>query len=61
MPDISMCLGVPGVGLCDRCYRKLATPEPRGQSYIDPHYGAGECEYFCDVDDEPSESAKQGE
>lgn len=47
MADISMCVGVPGVDLCDRCYRKRAVPNPRWQSYVAPEYN-GECENFIE-------------
>jgi hypothetical protein len=47
MPDISMCKG-DGCPLRDRCYRHIATPSERRQTYfaVSPHVGGLGCQYF---------------
>ena len=49
MPDIIMCQGA-GEQLCERCYRKTATPDGDHQSWFAaPQWKNGDCPYFIEM------------
>lgn len=52
MPDITMCKGVDSEK-CNRCYRKVAIPNPHRQSYfsVPPMQKGNLCTWFSEVRD----------
>ena len=48
MVDISMCRNEK-CPLKDKCYRFLAKPDPRWQSYLSPPIDGEKCEHFINI------------
>jgi hypothetical protein len=48
MPDITMCQGA-GDPLCEKCCRKMATPDGEHQSWFTAPPWDGNCEYFIEI------------
>ena len=45
MTDASLCFGV-GCPQREQCWRFMASPDPRGQSWFEPPNVGNRCEYF---------------